>query len=160
MGTRGPQAEPTALKILKGNPGKRPINQSEPTPASGIPQMPEHFSDIEKQLWQVFTAELAGVPGLLTVIDGHALEKLVSLEADWLENDARLKESGHLYEDRSGKITKSPRLAIKQELTEQCLILYREMGLTASARSRLHVAAAPPPAKSPWANLRTTSSVV
>lgn len=107
--------------------------------------MPEHFSDIEKRIWGALATELLGVPGLLTVIDGHALEKLVSLEADWLANDAELKKTGHLYKDPVGRIVKSPRLSIKQELTDQCLVLYREMGLTPSSRSRLHVSAAPVP---------------
>jgi len=35
------RAKPTKLKILQGNPGKRPLNLLEPEPEQGIPQMPE-----------------------------------------------------------------------------------------------------------------------
>ena len=111
--------------------------------------MPKSFTALEKKIWNGYVAELMAVPGLLTVIDGHVLAKLVSLEADWMENDAELKKTGHLYKDPNGKIMKSPRLAIKQELTEQCRQLYREMGLTASARTNIHVGAAEKP-KSAW----------
>ena len=31
MGKRGPAPKPTALKVLQGNPGKRKLNDSEPT---------------------------------------------------------------------------------------------------------------------------------
>lgn len=144
MGARGPVAQPTALKKALGNPGCRPLNTSEPTPAAGLPDPPECLSEQERVLWDAFARQLSSVPGLLTVIDGHVLHKLVSLECDFRENDAELKKTGHLYKDPSGRIVKSPRLAIKQELADQLRQLYREMGLTASARANIHMTVAPP----------------
>ena len=35
MATRGRKPKPTALKILEGNPGKRPLNENEPIPPKG-----------------------------------------------------------------------------------------------------------------------------
>lgn len=35
MATRGRKPKPTALKLLEGNPGKRPINANEPIPPKG-----------------------------------------------------------------------------------------------------------------------------
>ena len=32
MGRRGPTPEPTVLRMLRGNPGRRPLNDSEPQP--------------------------------------------------------------------------------------------------------------------------------
>ena len=32
MATRGRKPKPTALKVLEGNPGKRPLNDREPVP--------------------------------------------------------------------------------------------------------------------------------
>lgn len=37
----GNRPKPTKLKIVQGNPGKRPINVNEPEPERGIPDMPE-----------------------------------------------------------------------------------------------------------------------
>lgn len=37
----GRRPKPTALKILTGNPGKRPLNEDEPQPKLGIPTMPK-----------------------------------------------------------------------------------------------------------------------
>lgn len=137
----GPAPEPTAVKRLKGNPGKRALNTLEPLPATGEPVQPDWLSDTAKLVWARLVEEMSTCPGLLTIVDGGALAKLCSLEADWLENEEQLKQSGQLYKDpASGRVGKSPRLTIKQELTEQILILYRELGLTPSARTRLHVA--------------------
>jgi P27 family predicted phage terminase small subunit len=33
--------KPTYMKLLEGNPGKRPLNEHEPIPAKGIPSIPE-----------------------------------------------------------------------------------------------------------------------
>jgi len=37
----GNRPKPTALKLLQGNPGRRPINKAEPKPKRGIPAMPK-----------------------------------------------------------------------------------------------------------------------
>ena len=38
MGRHGPAPEPTALKLVHGNPGKRPINKAEPRPSRRRPR--------------------------------------------------------------------------------------------------------------------------
>lgn len=35
MAARGRKPKPTALKVLEGNPGKRPLNDHEPIPPKG-----------------------------------------------------------------------------------------------------------------------------
>ena len=35
MAARGRKSKPTALKILEGNPSKRPLNENEPIPPKG-----------------------------------------------------------------------------------------------------------------------------
>lgn len=35
MATRGRKPKPTAMKILEGNPGERPLNEREPIPPKG-----------------------------------------------------------------------------------------------------------------------------
>jgi len=37
----------TSLKLLQGNPGKRPINENEPKPAHKIP-LADHLDDIPR----------------------------------------------------------------------------------------------------------------
>ena len=40
MATRGRKPKPTALKLLEGNPGNRPLNIAEPRP-TGVPNCPD-----------------------------------------------------------------------------------------------------------------------
>jgi hypothetical protein len=45
---RGRKPKPTFLKVLDGNPGKRPLNDQEPRPPQGIPDRPD-WLDAEAQ---------------------------------------------------------------------------------------------------------------
>lgn len=36
----GPPKTPTHLRLVRGNPSKRPINNNEPKPPKGVPQFP------------------------------------------------------------------------------------------------------------------------
>ncbi|MGQ7169689.1 phage terminase small subunit P27 family, partial [Escherichia sp. R-CC3] len=38
----GPPKTPTHLRLVRGNPSKRPINENEPKPAAGVPPTPKH----------------------------------------------------------------------------------------------------------------------
>ena len=40
MATRGRKPKPTALKVLEGNPGKRPLNDREPVPPKATLKCP------------------------------------------------------------------------------------------------------------------------
>jgi hypothetical protein len=40
----GPPPKPTHLKLVTGNPGRRPLNKREPKPKPGIPSVPAHLS--------------------------------------------------------------------------------------------------------------------
>ncbi|MEO0035368.1 MAG: hypothetical protein RLZZ501_1391, partial [Pseudomonadota bacterium] len=47
----GRRPTPTHLKLVRGNPGKRPLNEAEPTPARALPSPPAHMSDEAKVAW-------------------------------------------------------------------------------------------------------------
>ena len=64
---------PTALKVLKGNPGKRPLNDAEPQPDKTMPEMPKGMGLIARREWKRMAAQLYLV-GLLTIVDGQALK--------------------------------------------------------------------------------------
>jgi len=51
----GPPPTPTSLKILKGNPGKRPLNKKEPKPKLEIPTCPAHLCPEGKGEWKRVT---------------------------------------------------------------------------------------------------------
>ena len=68
MGRRGP----TVLKLMAGNPGKRPLNKREPQPRRTTPRCPAWLNKKAKTVWRRIVPELRDM-GILTVVDGEAL---------------------------------------------------------------------------------------
>lgn len=64
---RGPKPKPTKLKILNGNPGKRPLPENEPEPTGEV-VMPLWLSGGAVELWNHYAPELVEL-GLLTSLD-------------------------------------------------------------------------------------------
>ena len=69
---RGRKPKPTALKLIEGNPGKRPINGHEPKPPASKPTCPSHLSPTAKAEWKRLAEALHRI-GLLTQADRTAL---------------------------------------------------------------------------------------
>ena len=70
MGKRGPAPEPSGLKLIKGNPGHRPINDKEPKPMPifELPSPPKWLDRIAKGEWRRMGMILIKL-GLLTEAD-------------------------------------------------------------------------------------------
>lgn len=58
MATRGRKPKPTALKLLEGNPGKRPINEHEPIPPKGTVKCPSWLEQEAKRNGSVWLLPL------------------------------------------------------------------------------------------------------
>ena len=52
MTTRGRKPKPTAMKELEGNPGKHPLNTSEPKPNKKAPACPKWLEPEAKKEWR------------------------------------------------------------------------------------------------------------
>ena len=52
MATRGRKPKPTAMKELEGNPGKHPLNTSEPKPNKKAPACPKWLEPEAKKEWR------------------------------------------------------------------------------------------------------------
>jgi P27 family predicted phage terminase small subunit len=87
MGRRGPPPTPTALRLLRGNPGRRPLNQDEPQPPAVDPSLakcPKWLTGDARELWNRI-APGAIESGLLTVVDLPAFEALCQSYKRWRE---------------------------------------------------------------------------
>lgn len=89
MGKRGPAKTPTALVLLRGNPGHRAINKDEPKPpvveaTSEHAKCPEWLAKhpLAKEVWER-VAEGAMKCGLLTVVDLPVFEMMCMTYARW-----------------------------------------------------------------------------
>ena len=77
---RGRKPKPTRLRLIEGNPGRRPINGSEPKPPGRLPSCPAHLSPTAKNEWKRL-ARSRNVVGLLTQAHRAPLAAYCQLEA-------------------------------------------------------------------------------
>lgn len=144
---RGRKPKPTALKLVEGNPGRRPINGREPKPPSTRPTCPAHLSPTAKAEWKRVAGALNRI-GLLTQIDRTVLATYCQAYGRWVEAERRLAETPPLLKTPAGYVQVSPWVTISNKQVELMTRLMAELGLTPSARSRLAIQV--PNGPKPW----------
>lgn len=147
-GAQGRKPLPTNLKLLKGNPGKRPLNQDEPRVALKIPSPPRELPERSRKEWRRLTKQLYAA-GLVTELDRMALAALVQSYVRWMEAQEGLAKTGLLVRPGQDGIPKlNPLLRVSREAQVEYTRMLTEFGLTPSSRSR--VKGEPPPSKDPF----------
>lgn len=131
----GRKPVPTALKIVRGNPGKRPLNENEPTPKSDA-DMPDWLSKEAAKHWPVVAAQLRDAK-LLSAVDGAALALYCEAFARWRHASDQVSKYGPVVKAPSGYPVQSPYLSIANKAHEQMCKLLIEFGMTPSSRSRV-----------------------
>lgn len=139
MGARGPAPKPTALRIIEGNPGKKPLSHDEPKPTLGIPPCPAWLEPEAKKEWRRVSRELDRI-GMLTLVDGTALAGYCESYARWRQAERILTEQGKLtYETDTGYVRERPEVGIAQRYLGLVKQFAAEFGLTPSSRTRIRV---------------------
>jgi P27 family predicted phage terminase small subunit len=133
---KGRPKKPTALKVLEGNPGKRPLPVNEPKPVEIAPDCPEHLDDEAKKEWERIAPELESL-GLLTYIDKAALAGYCQAWSRWVEAEMILKKHGILVKSPNGFPMQSPALAIANKAMEQIKEYLVEFGMSPASRTRV-----------------------
>ena len=126
---------PTALRVLSGNPSKRPLPTNEPQPELGA-DMPDWLSDEAKAHWGVVSKQLHDV-GVLTKMDGVALGLYCEAFARWKHANEQVIKCGPVVKAPSGFPVQSPFLSIANKAWEQMLRILLEFGMTPASRSRV-----------------------
>ena len=138
MATRGRKPKPTALKLLEGNPGKRPINQNEPQPENKAPRCPSWLEPEAKKEWKRMSKTLESM-GVLTQVDGAAFSGYCQAYARWKEAEEFLSKHGTIFKTPSGYIQQVPQVSIAQTYLKVMKDFCSEFGLTPAARTRIRV---------------------
>jgi len=143
MAKPGPPKKPTPLRILEGNPSKRPLPKNEPKPDGEMPECPEWLSDEAKKEWDRVAPELNKI-GLLSKIDSTALAGYCQSYAKWKEAEMWIQEHGSVYPIRGsdGKIKylqQVPQVGIANQCLKQIRAFCAEFGMTPSARARIEL---------------------
>lgn len=148
---------PTQLKLLRGNPGKRPINQDEPQPEVCIPRAPKHLDAEAKKEWKRITHFLFEL-GLLSELDVAALSAYCVTFSRWIRAEKEIQKTAEKHgtdngeliltkekKDKDGNvigggnIIQNPYLAIANRALKQMKEILPEFGMTPSSRSKIHV---------------------
>jgi P27 family predicted phage terminase small subunit len=133
---RGRRPIPTRLKLLTGNPGKRPLNEDEPRPEIAAPECPKELGPIARQEWDRLVDELMAL-GLLTNLDRAALGAYCGAYALWAEATEAIQKYGAMIKSPQGFPIQSPYLAIANRQAEIMMRIASEFGFTPASRSRI-----------------------
>lgn len=136
MAQRGRKPKPTALKMLEGNPGGRPLNTKEPKPAKKAPRCPSWLEDEAKKEWKRMAKVLEQM-GLLTEMDMAAFAGYCQAYARWKEAEEFLTQHGSMVRTPNGYLQQVPQVSIAQTNMKIMLKFCEQFGLTPSARSRI-----------------------
>jgi len=150
----GRRKQPAALKLLRGNPGKRRGPNLPPPPIGpdfDTPPLELTDNDRARHEWQR-VAPLLRESGYVGDAERSTLLALCLEWATYLEAQTKLRKS-RLKKNATGGVRVSPFVAIADRALNQCRALWNELGLTPSSRARVaRVPRAEPPA-SKWGNI-------
>jgi P27 family predicted phage terminase small subunit len=132
----GRRPKPTALKLIQGNPGKRPLNKDEPKPEIRIPRCPGHLSQAGKSEWKRISKELVKM-SLLTGMDRAALAAYCQTYGRWVDAETKAAEKGLIVKTTAGNVIQNPYIGIANKALEHMYRFLTEFGLTPSSRTRL-----------------------
>lgn len=140
MAGRGRPPTPTALKALRGNPGKRRGDDegAEPMPEVAVPTCPQHLDGTARGEWKRIVPELVKL-GLLTVIDRTALAAYCVNYSRWLAAEKILKEQGLTFTTAKGYVGQRPEVGIANTAMHQMRAFLSEFGMTPASRTRIKV---------------------
>ena len=136
---RGRKPKPTALRVLEGNPGKRPLNDREPQGPPEVPECPDFLDEEARAEWSR-TARVLGEMGLLTLADRAALAAYCVAYSRWVAAERQVQRLGTIVRSPQKNFPmKSPYLTVADQALETRRKFMVEFGLTPSSRSRIRV---------------------
>ena len=130
----------TKLKIIRGNPGKRPLPGPEPKPKinSSAPLPPKHLSYRAKKEWRRL-AEIHHPIGLLTEADLSQFELLCEMFSQYQQALGKLKKQGQVIANKAGFAIENPLSAISRKSYLAWYKLSKDFGLNPAERSKMAI---------------------
>jgi len=143
MARTGRPPEPTKLKLIKGNPGKRPI-KPEPKPPPSKPLRPQWLVGYARAEWERVVPTLDRL-GLLTVVDRSVLAAYCEATAGLKAASKDLRERGYLIKSKreDGALVKNPSNQLLRDYARLIATYSSMLGLSPGDRVRLSGEARP-----------------
>ena len=139
MAPAGRPPKPSYLKILEGNPGRRPVNDKEPkpTPRRRTPADPAQLGEKGEKEWRR-VAKLLTEMGIMADIDLTMLHMYCDAYDTWCFATKQLEE-GMLVKTPKGYTQQSPYVGIKNRAYAVMHQVATDFGMTPAARTRIVV---------------------
>ena len=142
--TAGRKPKPTALKLVTGNPGKRPLPKAEAVIALSEPTPPAFLCDDAKVEWGRVCSVLYAA-GLMTELDRAALGAYAAAYGRWAQAERALNRmaakdelnAALMIKTTSGNAIQNPLVGIANKAKADMVRYAFEFGMTPSARSRV-----------------------
>jgi P27 family predicted phage terminase small subunit len=137
--------EPTALKILKGNPRDKALNKNEPQPRVVLPKCPKELKGEARTEWNRVVPILHNVR-ILTELDLSILKaycqawRLLQDAQARLAKEVKLNDGYSVISPKGGQIYANPHVGLVQRQFQIVRTLQAELGMTPSSRSKISVA--------------------
>jgi P27 family predicted phage terminase small subunit len=143
----GPRPTPTNLRLLRGNPGRRPLNENEPQPdiAANVPEPPVHVYGHAAEEWRRIAPGLHRLK-LLTSHDLKVLEAYCVSYCRWREAEealARVRSRDPVMlglmikAQKDAELIENPLVRISRRSAFEMLRYASEFGFTPAARTRI-----------------------
>jgi P27 family predicted phage terminase small subunit len=146
-----PRPIPSYLKLLRGNPGRRPINRHEPQPElpPEPPPCPEFLGAYARAEWERVSVELFRLR-LLTTLDLMSLAGYCQAYQTWRTATETLSSmasrdpvmSGLIVRTQAGNGAANPLIWIAASASRDMLKFAAEFGMSPASRTRISVDAA------------------
>jgi P27 family predicted phage terminase small subunit len=134
----GPPKIPTALKLVNGNPGRRPLPKNEPKPPVSCPAPPEWLSDLARAEWMRVGPRLEEV-GLMTDIDVGVLAAYCTAWADMVVAIDKQTGKSTVIKTHNGNWIQSPFVSMIRQARADMVRYAAEMGMTPASRAGLDI---------------------
>ena len=148
MGKRGPRKQPTALRLLRGDPSKEGKHGDEPTPPAGRIAPPSHVQGLALDKWNELVPKLEAMR-VLTTADADTLARYCLYHEQFVKYADQIRRGLDVLviKDQNGKVKyvqSTPAATMFVKLGQSMLRIEQEFGLTPSARAGMSVTDATP----------------
>ena len=138
MASKGPRPQSAGLRLIRGNPGRRPLPEDELQPKAELSPCPAHLRGEARKLYRTLGAELAAA-GVLTALDRGSFAMLCTAWGDHVQAQREL---------RKWPLTSPEAKALSRISGQAAALCYRsgcDFGLAPGARHRPALADPPLP---------------
>ena len=135
---RGRKPVPTYLKLLRGNPGKRRLNENEPIPAGDLQEPPKWMSKSQRAGWRYAIEHSPS--GLLKRLDRSVLVAWVVAEDLHRKASEMVERHGLLIKaPNTGLPIQSPYLPVINRQASIMIKAAEQLGFSPASRGRVQI---------------------